>query len=163
MAWTSPKTWAVNDILTAGDLNTYVRDNENAVGTLTAYVPTWTAATTNPTIGNGTISGKYVALAEWCWISIQIVAGSTTAGGSGTYSVGLPFAGATLTGEQDFAVTLYNTGVARYLAVAVIPSGGSTFTVNLTGVAAGFWTNSSPFTFAAAGNLLSVSGMYRRV
>lgn len=27
MAWTSPKTWAVGDVLSASDMNTYVRDN----------------------------------------------------------------------------------------------------------------------------------------
>lgn len=29
--WTTPKTWAVNDILTAADMNTYVRDNAKAL------------------------------------------------------------------------------------------------------------------------------------
>jgi hypothetical protein len=29
MAWNTPKTWAVGDILTASDVNTYVRDNTN--------------------------------------------------------------------------------------------------------------------------------------
>lgn len=28
MAWTSPKTWAASEVLTAADMNTYVRDNE---------------------------------------------------------------------------------------------------------------------------------------
>lgn len=27
MSWTAPKTWSVGDLLTAGDMNTYVRDN----------------------------------------------------------------------------------------------------------------------------------------
>lgn len=27
MAWSSPKTWNVGDVLTAADMNTYVRDN----------------------------------------------------------------------------------------------------------------------------------------
>lgn len=29
--WTTPKTWNVGDILTAADMNTYVRDNTNAL------------------------------------------------------------------------------------------------------------------------------------
>lgn len=29
MAWTTPKTWNVGDIMLASDLNTYVRDNTN--------------------------------------------------------------------------------------------------------------------------------------
>lgn len=31
MAWTSPKTWSVGEVLTASDMNTYVRDNLNAL------------------------------------------------------------------------------------------------------------------------------------
>jgi len=27
MAWTAPKTWTVDGVLTAADMNTYVRDN----------------------------------------------------------------------------------------------------------------------------------------
>ena len=35
MAWTTPKTWATDDILTAADLNTYVRDNLNMTSAAT--------------------------------------------------------------------------------------------------------------------------------
>lgn len=33
MAWTTPKTWAVADVLTAANLNAYVRDNSKWLGT----------------------------------------------------------------------------------------------------------------------------------
>ncbi len=33
MAWTAPKTWSVGDVLTAADLNAYVRDNGKWLGT----------------------------------------------------------------------------------------------------------------------------------
>jgi len=32
MSWTTPKTWAVGDVLTAADMNTHVRDNMRWVG-----------------------------------------------------------------------------------------------------------------------------------
>ncbi len=35
MAWTSPKTWAADELLTASDLNQYVRDNLSALYALT--------------------------------------------------------------------------------------------------------------------------------
>ncbi len=35
MAWTSPKTWAADELLTASDLNQYVRDNQSALYALT--------------------------------------------------------------------------------------------------------------------------------
>lgn len=31
MAWTNPKTWALNDPLNASNLNTYIRDNQQAL------------------------------------------------------------------------------------------------------------------------------------
>lgn len=33
MAWTTPKTWSVGDVLTAADLNAYTRDNTKWLGT----------------------------------------------------------------------------------------------------------------------------------
>lgn len=33
MAWTAPKTWSVGDVLTAADMNAYVRDNTKWLGT----------------------------------------------------------------------------------------------------------------------------------
>lgn len=165
MAWTTLKTWNTSDILTAGDLNTYVRDNGNAIGKLTAYTPTWTASTTNPTIGNGTIIGRYFAVEEWCWISVQVVSGTTTTGGSGIYNVSLPFTACSLAGtggaEQNIPVTLCQLATARYWATAVIGSSASTMIINH---ATNWWMFNSPFTFAGTtGNYMSVSGIYRRV
>lgn len=37
-SWTSPKTWAVGDVLTASDMNTYVRDNTSFLGSTVAAV-----------------------------------------------------------------------------------------------------------------------------
>ena len=61
---------------------------------LQTYNPVWTASTTNPTIGNGTLAGKYLIMGRLVFSSIKIIAGSTTDRGSGTYRVSLPFTGA---------------------------------------------------------------------
>jgi hypothetical protein len=61
---------------------------------LQTYNPVWTATTTNPTIGNGTLAGKYLVMGRLVFSSIKIIAGSTTDRGSGTYRVSLPFTGA---------------------------------------------------------------------
>lgn len=52
MAWTTPKTWNVGDILTAADLNTYVRDNFNA----TAVAQVTTAGDTVYATGSKALS-----------------------------------------------------------------------------------------------------------
>jgi hypothetical protein len=54
------------------------------------YVPAWTATTTNPDIGNGTISGRFRRLGSTVHVQIYVQTGSTTTYGSGTYRFSLP-------------------------------------------------------------------------
>jgi hypothetical protein len=168
MAWTTPKTWAVNDVLSASDLNTYVRDNERALSQLSSYTPTWTAATTNPAIGNGVLEGRYLLVDDWCWVQVQIAAGTTTTYGSGTYAISLPVAGTALNGgtEQNLLVNFNDLGVARYAGIGVIFTGGTTFVVNgptpwVSGAQA-IWGPTTPFTFGN-GDTMVASGIYRVV
>jgi hypothetical protein len=56
-----------------------------------AYTPTWTGSTTNPAIGNGTITGRYMRDGKTVTATINIVAGSTTTFGSGNWLFTLPF------------------------------------------------------------------------
>lgn len=87
----TPQTW-VSAMIDATDFNTDIRDAFKEIqDPWDAYTPTWTAATTNPTIGNGTISGAYNRLGKTVIGRVSIVPGSTTTVGSGIYSIGLPF------------------------------------------------------------------------
>lgn len=61
-----------------------------AQGTWASWTPVWTASTTNPTIGNGTITGGYISYAKLVHFWIQVIFGSTTTVGSGTYQFNLP-------------------------------------------------------------------------
>jgi hypothetical protein len=56
------------------------------------YTPTWTAFTTNPTIGNGTLDGSYQKVGRMVSFRARILVGTTTTVGSGTYFVSVPFA-----------------------------------------------------------------------
>lgn len=160
MVWTAPKTWAVNDILTAADLNTYTRDNELALGTWTTYVPTWTGTTTNPAVGNGTIAGRYLATSDWCDVWIGLLAGSSTTYGSGTYALSLPFAA--VTGWESFInAQLLDTTVSRYPGYGLILSGSSSVVPFQTGWAS-TWAPTVPFTFGN-GDSITLFGKYRRV
>lgn len=73
--------------------NLNIVDKRGIMGILwTPYTPTWTASPTNPVIGNGTISGRYVLLGpKTCLCRWTIVTGSSTTLGSGGYQVGHPF------------------------------------------------------------------------
>jgi hypothetical protein len=168
MAWTTPKTWAVNDVLSASDLNTYVRDNERALSQLSSYTPTWTAATTNPAIGNGVLEGRYILVDDWCWVQVMLAAGSTTTYGSGTYGLSLPVAATALSGgtEQNLLVTFNDLGLARYMGVAYIFTGATSFGVNSpttwNGGTQRTWNQTDPFTFGN-GDTMVASGIYRVV
>lgn len=94
MGWTTPRTWVAGEPLTAGQLNEQVRDNLNVLAPFAApwgtFTPEWTAGTTNPSIGNGSIVGRYMQIGTTIFFSTMLTIGSTTNLGSGTYSFGLP-------------------------------------------------------------------------
>lgn len=56
----------------------------------TDWTVPWTAASSNPTLGNGTITGRYKIVGKTCWYWFSINIGSTTNAGSGVYNFGLP-------------------------------------------------------------------------
>jgi hypothetical protein len=56
----------------------------------TTYTPAWTASTTNPDIGNGTITGRYKAIGKTVFVSVKINMGATTTYGTGQWRVSLP-------------------------------------------------------------------------
>lgn len=73
------------------DLGNLVTD----IGTLlnsgfTSYTPAWTAGTSNPSIGNGTITGAYRRTGTWVLGFISVTAGTTTTFGSGEYFWSIP-------------------------------------------------------------------------
>lgn len=54
------------------------------------FTPTWGADTTNPTLGNGTLTGHYARKGKRMCVSISLTFGSTTAPGSGNWFFQLP-------------------------------------------------------------------------
>jgi len=60
------------------------------LGKWQSYTVSWTASTTNPAIGNGTLNGKYVQIGKIITCNIYLLVGSTTTFGSGNWSFSLP-------------------------------------------------------------------------
>ena len=60
------------------------------LGKWQSYTVSWTASTTNPAIGNGTLNGKYVQIGKIVTCNILMVPGSNTTFGSGNWSFSLP-------------------------------------------------------------------------
>jgi hypothetical protein len=87
----TPRTWVAAEVVTAAEMNAEIRDAFNGVqAAYGSYAPSWTAATTNPTLNNGTITGNYLQIGKRIEGRIILTIGSTTTLGSGAYTFGLP-------------------------------------------------------------------------
>lgn len=86
---------------------------DDLIGAWQSYTVSWTAATTNPSIGNGTLAGRYVQIGKTVICNITLVMGSTTTYGSGKWMFSLP-------------VTAKSSGLT-YLGKWVIVDAGTTY------------------------------------
>lgn len=142
-SWTSPKTWAVGDLLTASDMNTYVRDNTAFLGSaasasLTASGTIFATATYSDLLAGGvgpvvvaTTGTKALVLLQ-CQLSSNVdgdtcamgfnVSGATTIAASIPQSIQSPNAAAT-------------AGAAAFL-VSGLTAGSNTFTCKYAAPAA---------------------------
>lgn len=131
--------------------------NSNMAPGWTSFTPTWTATTTNPVLGNGTLTGKYRRSANsdivhW-WL--RLLVGSTTTFGSGIYRWGIGAVPAlsaeakTWASPQGWARDSSST--ANYPIVARWDSGSNTF---IASVAGSLLTPTTPFTYATADEIV---------
>lgn len=74
--------------------------------TWTSYTPTWTSFSGSPSIGNGTMVGRYIKIGRLVTFNFGLIVGSTTTFGTGTWTFTLPIVSVTTTDQ---------TGVAYYL------------------------------------------------
>ena len=116
MAWTTPKTWAVGDIMTAADMNTYVRDNMNAslpIGTVADYCDTADPADTRWLIGDGRLISRTTyadAFALW---------GTTFSAGDGSTTFGIPNLQDRVTVGKSGTKALGSTGGAETVTLTL--------------------------------------------
>jgi hypothetical protein len=128
------------------------------LGTWTTYTPTWTAVTTNPVIGNGTLTGRYKVNGKTVQVQISMLAGTTTTFGSGAWIFALP----TGTAVHQVAFTALvddSSAATRWGGAGWVQTGGNsvirtTVTDNSTGIA-----SSTPMTWAT-GDHLVLTGFY---
>ncbi|MEE1813709.1 hypothetical protein PUR59_01465 [Streptomyces sp. SP18ES09] len=162
MAIAVPRTWVVGEVVTAAYLNAEIRDQWlDMLAAWVTYTPVWTAATTNPVLGNGTIVGRYKKVGRKVDFQIDLTMGSTTTYGTGAWSVTLPFTAAGSSGSR--IGTAQALGASRFAGQVVISSGAN-------GTSAFFPASSSvsnlssaasavPFAWAS-GNELRITGTY---
>jgi hypothetical protein len=133
-----------------------------AVDPWTTYIPVLTGSTTNPVIGNGSITGRYMTVGATVFGEIRIIAGTSAfSRGLGTYKVSLPLAGVVENyqpvgqvvmrdegpGITYFGTAIFNSNITDRIEL-YIHSQVATFD---EGVAV---TESTPFLFSANDKIL---------
>ena len=108
----------------AGNWLAVGRTAEAVYGGWTPYTPVWTAATTNPNLGNGALVGRYQKTGATVACHINLIPGSSTTFGSGAYSLTIPVpaanAGCTYIGHAHLIA-----GSTRYGGDFVISPGAT--------------------------------------
>jgi hypothetical protein len=96
-----------------GDGTWYLKDISDA---WTTYTPTWSAATTAPTLGNGTLAGRYKVVGKTVHVQITLQYGSTTSNGAGQIRLsppsGLPISG--ITGQSIGTAVYFDDSAGAY-------------------------------------------------
>ena len=72
--------WAAGRVATAADT------------AWTDYTPVWEAVTTNPSLGNGTLSGRWMRVGRTVHFNLELVTGTLTTFGSGSWRFSVPVA-----------------------------------------------------------------------
>lgn len=157
--WSTPRTWTAGEIPTAAIFNQYVRDQQRVLSEAwTAFTPTWTGATTNPVLGNGTFDAGYSEIGKWIRFRINLTMGSTTTYGSGAWFFSLP--------ATPLNFRWLFTGVARDISLnnsyAIGVEYDTTLPMRLRQLNASPMTtitSTTPFTWAT-GDTVFLSGAY---
>lgn len=150
-------TW-VPGVLTADDMNNYIRDVLEGMATWTPFTTTWGSSGTTPGLGNGSLLASHAFLGSTVHFYISLTMGSTTTYGTGYWTFTLPYA-AVSGPVQLVPAQMQETGVGQHVGIARIASGASAVPIYTTGgLAIGATV---PFTFGDTDNL-SLAGTYRR-
>jgi hypothetical protein len=142
----------INDAVEA--LEAKVAIGNTVLGAWIDYTPTWTAAFTNPVIGNGSITGRYSLVNKTVTAQILVVMGSTTTFGNGGYFFSLPVtAAATLVGYPALGAGWANdvsASAATTLTAQVHNSGTTLFGLRFTSASNnGAVNHNAPYTWAS--------------
>ncbi|MER5790091.1 hypothetical protein [Streptomyces sp. NPDC001980] len=129
-AVTTPVAGMVAWLTTPGTLSYYTGSAWIALGAWNTYTPTWTATTTNPSIGDGTLTGRYAVVGKVCHFTTLVTFGAATTYGSGNYSFGLPVTAGALGGLPQFqGVAAVSVGRALISCQPGASTGATAYTI----------------------------------
>ena len=119
----------------------------------TAYTPAWAASTTDPALGNGTLTGAWTQIGKTVHWRLRLAAGSTTTFGAGYYQFTLPVAASGLASYGAIGTAVSNSD---FIGVVLYLWGGIQIRVMTN---AGQVTATNPATFTSA-SIFTLAGTY---
>ena len=126
------------------------------------YTVVWTGASSNPSLGNGTLTGRYKQIGKTVFVTVKLITGSTTTFGSGDWRFSLPVS-AQSPDTIQFPCSMLDAGNAWYQGTVNGTYSGLTdrtsILVDTAGIASGAVTSGSPFTWGY-GDSLMFNGSY---
>jgi len=132
-------------------------------GVIGTFTPTWTGSGSNPSLGDGTLTGHYQKISsKLYWFSIMLVYGTTSTAGTGFYIFGnLPFTVKSTTPvEQIVAANVRDSGTTRFACTAVLNAGSTSVNQVTVGDATGArqFSGTVPITLTS-GDSCSITGI----
>jgi hypothetical protein len=127
----------------------------------TNWKPSWTAVTSNPSLGNGTLVAAYKQVGyggATVHVRMRLRAGSTTTFGSGLWSFTLPSALVPIAVQTLHGFAGSDTGIERHTVAAYITTSGLMDRISSAGGTG--LSNTSPFVWAN-GYQLIIGGTYQ--
>ncbi len=165
----TPRTWVVGEVVSAAIMNQEIRDQFNSFfGAWTTYTPSWGAdGGAAPTLGNGTITGRYLKTGRTVDWVLQMSWGSTTAAGGGgggeNWWFGLPAAPAAGFTQRIVVADVFDNSASLHWHASgiysTLNSGCVKTFVAAQGTANAVLDSVAPFTWAA-GDIFYASGRY---
>jgi hypothetical protein len=124
------------------------------------YTPTWASdGGTQPTLGNGTLTGTFQIVGSVVTVVILFARGSTSGNGTGSiYSLSLP---ASYDGALGLGAYLSDAGTAEYVGVsrAGLATSNAIIQTNTATVNGQYWGPTTPFTLATS-DAARIAGSY---
>lgn len=125
-----------------------------------AYTPTWAGGSPAPSIGDGSLTGRYYLRGKQVTFSIHLGAGSTTTFGDTTsgWTMTLPL---TSTGAFEYAFPVYafQSGVAHHIGVAMNRAAADKISFYNEGNSGNGYASTNPWTWQN-GDDVEVGGVY---
>ncbi|MFI0484893.1 hypothetical protein [Actinomadura sp. 9N215] len=136
------------------------------LGDAATYTPAWTAVSSNPSLGNGAVVGRYKQWGKSVQVYARLTTGSTSSYGSGGYRLSLPSAAGTpsLTTDHRVHTQYFDASAGVYYPGHCQVSDLGHVNLQYFGVAGSLVRLNNvdptgPFTWAT-GDIIYVFGMY---